>query len=316
MSAQSLFPTLALILAAGQGTRMRSRLPKVMHQVGNRPLLGHVLSTALQAGVERLAVVLGPDTSEVAEYVERVAPSAQRFVQRERLGTAHAVLAARPALEAHAEGCVLVLFGDSPLIGAQTLQRLRQTLIDGAAVAVAGFTTAQPGPYGRLLVAAGKLTAIREAKDASPAELAINLCNGGVMGFRADHCLWLLERIGNANAQGEFYLTDAVELANAAGLAVVAVEVDEEEIMGVNDREQLHAAEQVFQRRRRSRAMREGVTLAAADTVFFSADTELEADVKVEPCVVFGLGVRVRRGARVAAFSRLENLCIEATEPA
>lgn len=316
MSEQSLFPTLALILAAGQGTRMRSRLPKVMHQVGNRPLLGHVLATALQAGVERLAVVLGPDSPEVAEYVEQAAPRAQRFVQRERLGTAHAVLAARPALAAHAEGCVLVLFGDSPLIGAQTLQRLRQTLIDGAAVAVAGFTTAQPGPYGRLLVADGKLTAIREAKDASPEELAINLCNGGVMGFRADHCLWLLERIGNANAQGEFYLTDAVELANAAGLAVVAVEVDEEEIMGVNDREQLHAAEQVFQRRRRSRAMRDGVTLAAADTVFFSADTELEADVKVEPCVVFGPGVRVRRGARVAAFSRLENLCIEAAEPA
>lgn len=312
MSQQSLFPTLALILAAGQGTRMRSSLPKVMHQVGNRPLLGHVLVTALQVGVERLAVVLGPDSPAVADYVQQVAPHALRFVQRERLGTAHAVLAARPALAAHTEGCVLVLFGDSPLIGEQTLQRLRQCLIDGAAVAVAGFTSAQPGPYGRLLVADGKLTAIREAKDASPAELAINLCNGGVMGFRADHCLWLLERIGNANAQGEFYLTDAVELANAAGLAVVAVEVDEEEILGVNDREQLHAAEQVFQRRRRSRAMREGVTLAAADTVFFSADTELAADVQVEPCVVFGPGVRVGRGARVAAFSRLENIRIEA----
>ncbi|OYT97265.1 MAG: hypothetical protein CFE49_02820 [Pseudomonas sp. PGPPP3] len=270
MSQQSLFPTLALILAAGQGTRMRSSLPKVMHQVGNRPLLGHVLVTALQVGVERLAVVLGPDSPAVADYVQQVAPHALRFVQRERLG--------------------------------------------GAAVAVAGFTSAQPGPYGRLLVADGKLTAIREAKDASPAELAINLCNGGVMGFRADHCLWLLERIGNANAQGEFYLTDAVELANAAGLAVVAVEVDEEEILGVNDREQLHAAEQVFQRRRRSRAMREGVTLVAAETVFFSADTELAADVKVEPCVVFGLGVRVCQGACVAAFSRLENICIEAAE--
>lgn len=316
MSDQAQFPTLALILAAGQGTRMRSTLPKVMHEVGNRPLLGHVLATALEAGVERLAVVLGPDSPAAADYVARVAPQAQTFVQRERLGTAHAVLAARAALAAQAEGCVLVLFGDSPLIGTQTLARLRQTLIDGAAVAVAGFTTAQPGPYGRLLVEGGHLRAIREVKDASPAELAINLCNGGVMGFRAEHCLALLERIGNANAQGEFYLTDAVELANAAGLAVVAVEVEEEEIMGVNDREQLHAAEQVFQRRRRSSAMREGVTLAAADTVFFSADTELAADVKVEPCVVFGPGVRVGQGARVAAFSRLENIRIEAAERA
>lgn len=316
MSNSPSFPTLAVILAAGQGTRMRSSLPKVMHQVGNRPLLGHVLATAEAAGIEHVAVVVGPDTPAVAEYVQQVAPNARQFVQQQRLGTAHAVLAARPELLRHEQGCVLVLFGDSPLIGVQTLAHLRQTLIDGAAVAVAGFTTEQPGPYGRLLVEDGRLRAIREAKDASPSELEITLCNGGVMGFRADHCLWLLERIHNDNAQGEFYLTDAVELANAAGLSVVAVEVAEEEIMGVNDREQLHAAEQVFQRRRRSRAMREGVTLAAADTVYFSADTELEADVKVEPCVVFGPGVRVSRGARVPAFSRLENVRIEAVERA
>ncbi|MGE8407329.1 MAG: NTP transferase domain-containing protein [Pseudomonas sp.] len=316
MSEQSLYPTLAVILAAGQGTRMRSSLPKVMHALGNRPLLGHVLETAAQAGVEHLAVVIGPDSPAVASYVEQAAPAARQFVQRERLGTAHAVLAASQALEDHVEGCVLVLFGDSPLIGTQTLERLRQSLMDGAAVVVAGFTTAQPGPYGRLLVSDGRLQAIREAKDASPQELEIALCNGGVMGFRADHCLWLLERIGNANAQGEYYLTDAVEIANKAGLSVTVVEVPEEEILGVNDREQLHAAEQIFQRRRRSLAMRAGVTLDAADTVYFSADTELEADVRVEPCVVFGPGVRVTRGARVAAFSRLENLCLEADEQA
>lgn len=314
MSNSLSFPTLAVVLAAGQGTRMRSSLPKVLHPVGNRPLLGHVLAATAAAGIEQLAVVVGADTPAVAEYVQQAAPTARQFVQQQRLGTAHAVLAARPALLKHEQGCVLVLFGDSPLITAQTLERLRQALIDGAAVAVAGFTTVQPGPYGRLLTEGGRLLAIREAKDASAAELAINLCNGGVMGFRVDHCLWLLERIGNGNAQGEFYLTDAVELANAAGLPVVAVEVTEEEILGVNDREQLHAAEQLFQRQRRSRAMREGATLAAADTVFFSADTELAADVKVEPCVVFGPGVRVCQGACVAAFSRLENICIEAAE--
>ncbi|MES3708699.1 NTP transferase domain-containing protein [Pseudomonas putida] len=316
MSDKSLFPTLAVILAAGQGTRMRSSLPKVMHPLGNRPLLGHVLESATQAGVEHMAVVIGPDSPVVADYVRQTVPAAKQFVQRDRLGTAHAVLAARNALESHPEGCVLVLFGDSPLIGTQTLAHLRQSLMDGAAVVVAGFTTEKPGPYGRLLVKEGRLSAIREAKDATPEELQISLCNGGVMGFRADHCLWLLDRINNENAQGEFYLTDAVEIANEAGLSVTVVEVAEEEILGVNDREQLQAAEQIFQQRKRSLAMRDGVTLDAADTVYFSADTVLESDVRVEPCVVFGPGVQVARGSRIAAFSRLENVCIEAPEGA
>ncbi|MDP3813933.1 NTP transferase domain-containing protein [Pseudomonas sp.] len=251
MSDTPLFPTLAVILAAGQGSRMRSTLPKVLHQVGNRPLLGHVLASSLAADVDRLAVVIGPDQQAVADYVRQQAPEAQQFIQYERLGTAHAVLAAQPALQAHSEGCVLVLFGDSPLIGANTLARLRQALIGGAAVAVAGFVTSQPGPYGRLLTEGEWLLAIREAKDASPAELEVQLCNGGVMGLRAEHCLGLLQRIGKANAQGEYYLTDAVALANAAGLAVQVVEVAEEEVLGVNDPEQLQAAEQIFQRRLR-----------------------------------------------------------------
>lgn len=300
------FSTLAVILAAGQGTRMRSALPKVMHCVGNRPLLGHVLATCETAGVDRLAVVVGPDTPQVGDYLAEAAPQARRFVQRERLGTAHALLAARDALEEHPQGCVLVLFGDSPLVSGETLEKLRAALIDGAAVAVAGFTTDAPAGYGRLLVEDGHLRAIREAKDCTEEELQVRLCNGGVMGLRADHCLWLLERIGNANAQGEYYLTEAVEVANRAGLRVTAVEVDEEDILGVNDREQLHAAEQVFQRRRRQQAMRAGVTLADAQSVYFSADTELAADVLVEPCVVFGPGVSVESGARVPAFSRLQ----------
>lgn len=305
------FSTLAVILAAGQGTRMRSALPKVMHCIGNRPLLGHVLATCEAAGVDRLAVVVGPDAPPVTEYLAAAAPAARRFVQRERLGTAHALLAARDALEAHSQGCVLVLFGDSPLVSIETLEKLRCALIDGAAVAVAGFTTAMPGGYGRLLLDDGHLRAIREAKDCTPQELQVRLCNGGVMGLRADHCLWLLERIGNANAQGEYYLTEAVEVANSAGLRVVAVEVDEEDILGVNDREQLHAAEQVFQRRRRQQSMRAGVTLADAQSVYFSADTELAADVLVEPCVVFGPGVSVASGVRVPAFSRLQSVRLE-----
>lgn len=243
------FPTLAVILAAGQGTRMRSSLPKVMHRVGDRPLLGHVLASVQAADIEQLTVVIGPDQQLVSDYVSQQAPGAQQFIQQQRLGTAHAVLAARQALLNQPEGCVLVLFGDSPLISAATLRRLRQTLLAGAALVVAGFRTDQPGPYGRLLSDNGRLLAIREAKDASPAELQINLCNGGVMGFRAEHCLGLLERIGNHNAQNEYYLTDAVALASAAGLDVQVLEVAEEEILGVNDREQLQVAEELFQRR-------------------------------------------------------------------
>jgi len=247
------WPTLAVILAAGQGTRMRSPLPKVLHPVGNRPLLGHVLAAVATAGIEQRAVVVGAGGGQVAEYLQQVAPTAQVFTQHEQLGTAHALLAARPALQAHEQGCVLVLFGDSPLITPQTLNRLRRALIDGAAVAVAGFHTRQPGPYGRLLVKDGRLRAIREAKDASPQELDINFCNGGVMGLRADTCLWLLERIGNRNAQGEYYLTDAVAVANEAGHTVTAVEVDEVDVLGVNDREQLQFAEQLYQQRRQRR---------------------------------------------------------------
>jgi UDP-N-acetylglucosamine diphosphorylase/glucosamine-1-phosphate N-acetyltransferase len=250
MSDNSGWPTLAVILAAGQGTRMRSPLPKVMHPVGDRPLLGHVLAAVEATGIEHRAVVLGAGGQVVAEYLQQVAPTARVFTQHEQLGTAHALLAARPALMAHEQGCVLVLFGDSPLITPQTLNRLRDALIDGASVAVAGFHTRQPGPYGRLLVEDGRLVAIREAKDASVQELQIDFCNGGVMGLRADVCLWLLERIGNDNAQGEYYLTDAVAVANGARLTVTAVEVDEVDVLGVNDREQLQVAEQLYQQRR------------------------------------------------------------------
>lgn len=311
MSDNISWSTLAVILAAGQGTRMCSQLPKVMHLVGNRPLLGHVLAAVEAADIEQCAVVLGAGSRVLAEYLQRTAPTVRTFTQLQPLGTAHALLAARSALQAHEQGCVLVLFGDSPLIRAQTLVQLRQALIDGAAVAVAGFHTEEPGPYGRLQVEAGRLLAIREASDASPQALESNFCNGGVMGLRADTCLWLLDRVGNQNAQGEYYLTDVVEVANSAGLPVTAVEVAEDDVLGVNDRGQLHAAEQLFQQRRRQAVMQSGVSMVAADTVYFSADTLLEKDVHIEPCVVFGPGVSVGSGVRINAFSRLENIRLE-----
>lgn len=302
--------SLAVILAAGFGTRMRSSLPKVMHEVANRPLLGHVLAAVAEAGVESVAVVVGAGNEQVADYVSQVAPNASQHQQVERLGTAHALLAARRALEEHEQGTVLVLFGDTPLISAHTLTALNQALAEGAAVAVAGFESENPGPYGRLLVEDGKLKAIREAKDCTAEELKVTLCNGGVMGFRADHCLWILDRIGKQNAQGEYYLTDAVEVANRAGLAVSVVTVAEEEIMGVNDRLQLAEAEAVFQRRARRRLMQQGVTFKNPASVYLSADTLFEADCVVEPFVVFGPKVSVKTGSRVAAFSHLTDCVV------
>lgn len=284
---------------------MRANLPKVLHRIGSRTLLDHVLSTAVAAGGSRIAVVVGPGQAEVAAEAKRIAPDAAVFGQRERLGTAHAVLAARRAL-AETPDDVLVMFADTPLVRAQTLARLRQALADGAAVAVLGFTPADPAGYGRLVTAGGELVAIREEKDATEAEKRIRLCNGGLMALAGRHALALLERIGNANAKGEYYLTDAVSLARQAGLAAVAIETTEDDVRGVNTKVQLAEAEAVLQRRLRSAALDSGVGMVAPETVFLSTDTRFGRDVTVEPYVVFGPGVTVEDGAVIRAFSHLE----------
>src|SRR5947209_11436741 len=219
---------LAVILAAGEGTRMRSNLQKVMHPVGGLPMLGHVLATAGRAGAGRIAVVIGPDAARVRDFVQKRVPEATVFEQRERLGTAHAVLAANDAL---ADGFddVLVLYGDTPLVTAETLHRLRGELAKGAGIALLGFRPPDTARYGRLIMAGDRLIAIREHKDASPAEQAIGFCNAGVMAFTGAVGQALLGRIGNANAAGHYYLTDLVELANAAGKRVAAIEADADE---------------------------------------------------------------------------------------
>lgn len=297
--------SLMIVLAAGEGTRMRSALPKVLHEIGGRPMVGHVVAAALAAGAGRQAVVVGPGMDAVAAAVAKAAPGASSFTQAERLGTAHAVLQARAAIEAGADD-VLVLFGDTPLVTPETLQRVRGTLAEGADVAVLGFRTDRPTGYGRLLMEGGRLAAIREEKDATEAERAVTFCNAGIMGFRGAVMLGLLDAIGNANAKGEYYLTDAVEIATRRGLRVEAVEGAADEVLGVNDRAQLAEAERQFQERRRRAALLAGVTLTAPETVFFSHDTELGRDVVVEPNVVFGPGVAVASGARIRAFSHLE----------
>lgn len=295
---------LAIVLAAGEGTRMRSTTPKVLHEVASRPMVAHAVTTARAAGADRLAVVVGPGMERVAT-VATAAGADEVFVQDERLGTAHAVLRARAALERGADD-VVVLYGDTPLVRPETIGRVRAELAGGAEVVVLGFRTPQPTGYGRLLEVDGRLVAIREEKDASPAERAVDFCNSGIMAFRGAGALALLEAIGNANAKGEFYLTDAVEIATARGLSAVAVAGEEEEFLGVNDRAQLAICEAVFQKRRRAAVLASGVTLVAPETVVFAADTAIEPDVVIEPNVVFGPGVRIERGARIRAFSHLE----------
>src|ERR1700742_4509097 len=200
--------SLTVVLAAGEGTRMRSSLPKVLHPVAGEPLLAHVLHAAPSGEDARLAVVVGPDHTAVADEVRRIRPDADTFVQRDRLGTAHAVLAAREAIARGADD-LLVAFGETPLISAETFARLRAPLQNGAALAVLGFRAADPTGYGRLLVEGDHLVAIREQADASAAERAITLCNAGVMAFDGHRALKILEKIGNANNKGEYYLPDA-----------------------------------------------------------------------------------------------------------
>jgi bifunctional UDP-N-acetylglucosamine pyrophosphorylase/glucosamine-1-phosphate N-acetyltransferase len=295
----------AVVLAAGEGTRMKSAKPKVLHEVAGQSMLAHVLEALSRAGAERLAVVIGPDRDDVAREVRTVAPDAAVFTQHDRLGTAHAVLSARPAIQEGADD-VVVAFGDTPLLTAETFRRLRAPLAEGAAVAVLGFEAEDPTGYGRLLAQGGRITAIREHRDASEGELAVTLCNGGLMAIRGDLALGLLDRIGNTNAQGEYYLTDVVEIANALGHEVVTVIAAEEEIQGINDRAQLAKVEAVIQRRLRQSAMAAGVTLVAPETVYFSSDTRIGRDTVVEPHVVFGRGVVIEEDVVVHAFCYLE----------
>src|SRR6516225_781450 len=206
MSARS---NLTVVLAAGEGTRMRSSMPKVLHPVASQSLLAHVLHASPSGPAARLAVVMGPDHQVVADEVKRIRPEAETFVQRERLGTAHAVLAAREAIARGAED-LLVVFGDTPLISAETFARLRAPLAKGATLAVLGFRAADPTGYGRLLMQGERLLAIREHADASESERKVTLCNAGVMAFDGRKALSILDKIGNANSKGEYYLVDAV----------------------------------------------------------------------------------------------------------
>ena len=296
---------LAIVLAAGEGARMRSARPKVLHAVAGRSLLAHALHAVRDAGIDACAVVVGPHADPVAVEARHVLPQSDIFVQHERRGTAHAVLTARSAIENGADD-ILVIFGDTPLITADTLKRLRGAIDHHASVAVLGFRAANPSGYGRLITNGHRLVAIREEKDASDIERRIDLCNGGLMALRGECALDILDRIDDANAKREFYLTDAVMIADAMALEAIALETTEDEVHGINTRAQLAQAEAVMQRRLRAAALEAGVTMVAPDTVFLCADTRLGRDVTIEPHVVFGPGVVVEDDAVIHAFSHLE----------
>ena len=296
---------LAIVLAAGEGTRMRSARPKVLHAVAGRSLLAHVLDAVREAGGTMTAVVIAPGGDAVAAEAHRVVPGADVFVQAQRHGTAHAVLAAESAVARGADD-VLVIFGDTPMIRAQTLTRMRAALAAGAAIAVLGVRPADPTGYWRVDLQDREVIANREEVDASPAERALDLCNGGLMAFAGPTALPILTRIGNDNRKREYYLTDAIAIARAMGLKAVVLETEEDDVRGINTRAQLAETEAALQQRLRKAAMEAGVTLVAPETVFMAADTTFGRDVVVEPFVVFGQGVTIEDNAVIRSFSHLD----------
>ena len=295
----------AIVLAAGMGTRMKSDLPKVLHRVGNRPMISHLLDALSAISSERTVVVVAPGMTQL---VDAVAP-ADTAVQTEALGTGHAVLAARDQMQDFT-GDVLVLFGDTPLLTAETMQDMltARRAAENPAVVVLGFRPDDPAEYGRLVTAAdGGLEAIVEFKDASDAQREIGLCNAGIMAIDGNHLFALLDAVGNDNANGEYYLTDIVELARDRGLRCAVVEAaDPVEVMGVNSRAQLAEAEAAMQARLRDRAMAGGVTMTDPETVWLSADTKIGRDVIIGPNVFFGTGVTIADNVEIKAFCHID----------
>ena len=299
-----------VVLAAGKGTRMKSDLHKVLHPIAGRPMLEHLLASAEELSPKHRVVIVGAGREQIeAQLGER----ASYRVQEPQLGTGHAVQQAEDALDGF-DGDVLVLYGDVPFVKAATMRAMTDRLhqSDSPAVVVLGFEPEDPLAYGRVVADdAGRIAKMVEFKDASDEERACRLCNSGLMAARKSEMFDLLRRVGNDNAQGEYYLPDIVNIAIADGRNCAAVKADSEhEVAGINSRAELAAAEAQWQEEQRDHWMAEGVTLRAPDTVFFSWDTELAPDVTIEPNVVFGPGVSVARGALIRAFSHLEGASV------
>lgn len=302
----------AVIMAAGQGTRMKSPTPKVLHKVGGRTILDRVIDTVQAAGCERIVVVVGNHSPGVRALVEARLGAGAVAVQDPPLGTAHAVLAAREAL-AEFDGDVLVLNGDCPLLEPGDLEPLFDLRARGADMAMLAFEPADPLLYGRVLRGAdGHVLRIVEAKDATPEELAVRVCNAGMMAADRRRMFDWLSKVTNDNAKGEYYLTDTVKIAVADGGLVRASLAPESAVMGADTAMQLSQAEAIFQQRRRAHFLAEGVQMLAPDTVHFSWDTQIAAAAHIEQFVVFAPGVSVETGAVIRAFSHLEGAVVKA----
>ncbi len=305
--------TAAVVLAAGLGTRMKSARPKALHPIAGRPMVAHVLAAVAALKPAKTVVVIGPGMDDLARAV-RPHPVA---IQRQRLGTGHAVLAARKALAGFAGsgGDVVVVFADTPLVRAKTLKAMLRALHAPArpAVVALGFRAANPGAYGRLIVNAdGMLDRIVEARDATAAERAVDLCNGGAMAFDGAVLFDLLGRVRPDNAKKEYYLTDTIALARARGRATAVVEAGEAEVMGINSRIDLAMAEHAVQDEMRFQALRAGASMTDPHTVWFSFDTKLGRDVTIGPNVVFGPGVTVEDNVEIGGFCHIAGATIAA----
>jgi bifunctional UDP-N-acetylglucosamine pyrophosphorylase/glucosamine-1-phosphate N-acetyltransferase len=296
---------LAVILAAGDSTRMKSTMSKVLHPVASRPMIAHVMEAIARTDISAAALVVGRDADAVTAAARIGGVDVEAFLQTERLGTGHAVLAAREAI-ARGYDDILVAYGDVPLLTDAPLRAARQGLADGNDVVVIGFHTDRPTGYGRLLVKDGELIAIREERDATDAERTVTWCNSGLMAINGRKALELLGRIGNGNAKGEYYLTDVVEIVRSLGGRASAVDAPEIEMTGCNNRAELAVIERLWQERRRRELMLSGVTMIAPETVFLAYDTAIGQDALIEPNVVFGPGAVIDAGAVIHAFSHIE----------
>ncbi len=305
-------PLAAIILAAGQGTRMKSDLHKVLHPIAGRPMLLHLIDSVGELAPQHTMVVVGARREQVEAAVTPL--GAEIVHQAEQLGTGHAVAQAEAALGGFA-GNVLILYGDVPLVRPATMRAMLERLHadDAPASVVLGFRPVDPGAYGRVIADVdGRIAKMVEYKDASPEERAETLCNSGLMAVRGEDLFALLARVGNQNAAGEYYLPDIVMLAAADGRHSAVIETDAHEVAGVNSRGELAGVEAQWQATRRAVAMADGATLIAPETVWFAYDTKIGRDVTIEPNVVFGPGVSIADGAAIRAFSHIEGAMVGA----
>jgi bifunctional UDP-N-acetylglucosamine pyrophosphorylase/glucosamine-1-phosphate N-acetyltransferase len=302
-----------IILAAGEGTRMRSALPKVMHKVANKPMISHILHNIRPLNPSEVVVVVGPNMPMLEETVRLELGSARCAVQHKRQGTGDAVKIGLEHLHAVGKSDVLVLYGDHPLITSHTMEKMRSVLSSNpkSALTLVSFFATDPAQYGRVITSDnGQLEMVVEYLDCSDKQKEINLCNSGIMLIRGEVIKELIEKIDNNNSKKEYYLTDIISIARNAGWQCQHITIDESEVVGVNSRQDLAAVEKIIQHRLRQHALATGVTLIDPETVYFSADTVIEQDVVVHPHVVFSNGVEVKSGAEIKSFSHIEGATI------